>query len=181
MDNNDVLTPEAWSRALVVLRGDDGKSQSIGAASKAAGVTRRVLLGWVDRSREMRVDDDAWIHCIAQDFDESADDRFDTAEDKLFEMGVNGETQIIYDEAGDVIRKIVKPNSKALLAYLGKRDEGYKSGDGNKLLVLNAQNQKILENIDDSEWRRKLDAFGKDKLLKESNAVDGVLIEGDKS
>jgi len=120
------LTPERWQKALAVLNGEEGTSVSVRAAANAAGVPTAFVKLWVRRSREKHLEDDSWVHDIADQFDASALEQAGILEDKLFDHAVNGVPTPIVSK-GEHIGDVRKHSGKLTMDMLKARDDRYRT------------------------------------------------------
>jgi len=124
-DALDAFTPEAWDRARNVLHGNDAASVSLKSAAAAAGVSLRVLKRWIARSRERRIEDDPFIHTIAEDVDAAIEEQTATLEDEAWKRALNGTPKDVYCQ-GIVVGQEAKHDNALLMRMLEHRDPSYR-------------------------------------------------------
>ena len=135
MPAGDRLSRENWLAAERVLTGECGDVVSVRSAAAAAGVSVRELKAWVERSREQRVEDDDWIHGIAEVWDSRDELQAGILEDVLWKNAVNGVTETIVNAKGDKTTKN-KANERATIRMLEVRDRRYRpKAETNTLVV----------------------------------------------
>ena len=119
------FTPERWEIVKSVLSGEHDTRVSLYAAAKEAGVTKKIVQGWIRRSAEQRPEDDPLIHEIAPFMEEVGQLQAERLEDVLWERAINGvEAPVIFK--GSVTDSYRKVDNKLLLRALEVRDERYR-------------------------------------------------------
>lgn len=93
------LTPQAWEQARGVLFGEAGDKEkgykvSYTAAAKAAGVTRKELMAWIRRAKKRMVEDEPWIHSIADDVEQIESHRADELLDVVWDKAMAGDAKL---------------------------------------------------------------------------------------
>ncbi len=121
---DDVLTPERWAAAALILGGGDGERVSVRAAAEAAGVSISVLRGWIRRSSERRAEDETWIWAIADEYAGFMESQGGRLEDAAWDRALNGVKKGVWHGGARVGEEIVHDNT-LLLKVLGVRDERY--------------------------------------------------------
>ena len=148
------LTPERWEVACNLLQGLDPSGLiSPRAAAAAAGVPLSTFKLWIERSREQRPDDDAWVWEIAPVYDERFAAQGEALEDVLFQRFHKGEVTpiIMKDKTGNPLRigeKVTYDNNLGL-KLLRARDDRYKPAPKvqNNLVLLEEQGHAIREGL----------------------------------
>ena len=118
-------TPDAWARAYEVLSGKDGKGISLRRAAEAAGVSVGVLKGWVNRSRDRRIEDEAWVHEIAEQYDGVRESQAGVLEDIAWNRACAG-TPVPIVKGGVVIGESYKHDNNLLMQMLSAKDSTYR-------------------------------------------------------
>lgn len=155
------LTPERWEKARAVLSGEDNTGVSFLHAARAAGVKRRTLARWIERSRERRPEDERWIWTIAEVVDAAPKMQADRLEDVLWSRAMAGWDEPVF-HGGKLVGYKHKHDNRALIRLLQVRDPAYRNpapqatalsmGDGEVYQRLRAQLR--LDEIDVGERGR---------------------------
>lgn len=130
MRSDDLLTQDRWELAADVMRGGclEGTSKQL-AASKA-GVSVRVLNGWIARSREQRPEDEPWVWDIGSEVSGFEESRARILENKLWGQAMNGVRRERISPSGEVSVEI-KDDPNLITRMLGVVDERWKKDDKN--------------------------------------------------
>ena len=163
----DQLDPVAWTNARDVLYGKSGDKISERAAAAAAGVSIRELRAWVARSREKRVEDEPWVHLIAEEYDSAPLEQAGVLEDKLWGIAVNGVEEEVWHQ-GEHVGTKVKQMPSVAKDLMVARDPRYKPKPEVELNVT----------MDVDEMIRRLQATARMKLAAEDAkrpAIEGSL------
>ncbi len=134
---DDVLTPERWAAAALILCGGDGERVSVRAAAEAAGVSISVLRGWIRRSSERRAEDEPWIWGIADEYAGFAESQGGRLEDAAWDRALNGVKKGVWHGGAKVGEEVVHDNN-LLLKVLGVRDERYVDRKRSELQITDA-------------------------------------------
>ena len=126
--------PDAWQKALSVLRGDDSQGISMRHAADAAGVSTADLRSWIRRSREHRDKDDPWVWDICKAYDEIKGDQAATLEDIAWNRATNGTPEAIV-VAGKVVGTKQKHDNGLLMRLLEAKNPKEYGKEANKLNI----------------------------------------------
>ena len=123
-----VPTLAQWEAAKAVLTGQAPRGfVSPTAAARAAGISLPVLRVWIKRSREQRVDDEPWVHEIAEVYDTRYQAQAEVLEDVLFDQAIHGYRTPVYIKGKQVGERIIYDHGLAL-RLLEVRDPRYQQG-----------------------------------------------------
>lgn len=175
---SELPSHEQWERARAVLEGDvlGGWSDSEDsvrpvisdkAAAAAAGVSLRVLLGWVEGSRKATEEVEPWVHDIAAVWDGRHRIQQGSVEDQLAMMAFTPTVEVTDGPEGRVTKRKGGGNLRAVELLLKARQGIY----GVKPRDLNV-NVRLMEA--EEAWERKEAAA----RYVEIEAERGVTIEG---
>ena len=144
---DDLLTRERWLEARRVLFGErPEQGVSLDAAARAAGITRRVLRSWIERSREQRIEDEPWVHQIAKDVDDCPDIQGEVLEDVLFDHAVNGvDAPVVHQgKVRDTYKKFDHRLAERMLAVRDRRYVKTERKEIDKRVTRDATNMAVL-------------------------------------
>ena len=123
-----VPTLAQWEAAKAVLTGQAPRGfVSPTAAVRAAGISLPVLRAWIKRSRERRVDDEPWVHEIAEVYDTRYQAQAEVLEDVLFDQAIHGYRTPVYINGKQVGERVIYDHRLAL-RLLEVRDPRYQRG-----------------------------------------------------
>ena len=123
-----VPTLAQWEAAKAVLTGQAPRGfVSPRAAARAAGITLPVLRAWIKRSREQRVEDELWVHEIAEVYDTRYQAQAAVLEDILFDHALHGQRSPVYVNGEQVTERITYDHWLGL-RLLEVRDPRYRQG-----------------------------------------------------
>ena len=123
-----VPTLAQWEAAKAVLTGQAPRGfVSPMAAARAAGIPLPVLRAWIKRSRERRVDDELWVHEIAEVYDTRYQAQAEVLEDVLFDHALHGYRTPVYIKGKQVGERIIYDHGLGL-RLLEVRDPRYQRG-----------------------------------------------------
>ena len=121
-----VPTLAQWEAAKAVLTGQAPRGfVSPTAAARAAGIPLPVLRAWIKRSREQRVDDEPWVHEIAEVYDTRYQAQAAVLEDVLFNHALHGQRSLVYVNGKQVAERITYDHGLGL-RLLEVRDPRYR-------------------------------------------------------
>ena len=92
---------------------------------RAAGIPLPVLRAWIKRSRQQRVDDEPWVHEIAEVYDTRYQAQAAVLEDVLFDHALHGQPTPVYVNGKQVAERITYDHWLAL-RLLEVRDPRYR-------------------------------------------------------
>ena len=102
-----VPTLAQWEAAKAVLTAEAPSGfVSPQAAARAAGIPLPVLRAWIKRSREQRVDDEPWVHEIAEVYDTRYQAQAAVLEDVLLDHAINGQRTPVFVKGKQVGERI---------------------------------------------------------------------------
>ena len=143
------LTPEKWALARAVLLGESSKVVSLTAAAKAAGITRAELNSWIKRSGQKRIEDEPWVHEIAEVLVAADGHKADKLTDKAWERSLDDK----------------KTDNKLLVRMIEKYDPDF------------APKKDAPAPFDIDEIYRRMMAIGKIKDAEKGALIEGVAEE----
>ena len=96
-----------WEAAKAVLTAEAPSGfVSPQAAARAASIALPVLRAWIKRSRERRLDDEPWVHEIAEVYDTCYQAQAAVLEDVLFDYALHGQRIPVYVNDEQVAERI---------------------------------------------------------------------------
>ena len=123
-----VPTLAQWEAAKAVLTAEDPSGfVSPQAAARVAGIPLPVLRAWIKRSREQRVEDEPWVHEIAEVYDTRYQAQAAVLEDVLLDHAINGQRTPVYVNGEQVGERITYDHWLGL-RLLEVRDPRYQQG-----------------------------------------------------